>query len=191
MLLTEIKPYKKNAKKHPNDQIEKIAKSIKAFGFNQPIVIDKEGIIIVGHGRYEAAKKLGLKNVPCRIVDLSPDKAKAYRLADNKLNESEWDLKLVVEDLKKLDIKDLELTGFDMTLLDNIDSIVEDHAGEWDGMPQFEQDNQRPYRQIIVSFLNENDVKDFAELINQSLTNKTRSVWFPKQEIDSVKNIRY
>lgn len=112
-----IKPYEKNAKKHPAKQIKQVAESIKAFGFNQPIVVDKNGVIIVGHGRYEAAKLLGLKDVPAIKVNLTEEQAKAYRLADNKLNESEWDMGLAIEDLKGLSDEMFDLTGFDKDLL--------------------------------------------------------------------------
>ena len=115
--IQDIKPYEKNAKKHPKKQVEQVAKSIKEFGFNQPIVIDKKGVIIVGHGRYEAAKLLGLSDVPVIEVELTEEQAKAYRLADNKLNESEWEMDLVIEELKGLDDDMLDLTGFDKDLI--------------------------------------------------------------------------
>lgn len=127
----EIKPYSKNAKKHPKKQIQQIAASIKRFGFNQPIVVDKEGVIIVGHGRFEAALQLGmtmeeiLKHV--KVIDLTEEEAKAYRLADNKLNESEWEMDLVIEELKGLSTEMLDLTGFDKDLIiepDERDDLV-------------------------------------------------------------------
>lgn len=109
-----IKPYAKNAKVHPEEQVRKVAASIKEFGFNQPIVVDMQGVIIVGHGRYEAATRiLGLKTVPCVEIDVTEDQAKAYRLADNKLNESPWDMDLVIEELKGLSTPTIDLTGFD------------------------------------------------------------------------------
>jgi site-specific DNA-methyltransferase (adenine-specific) len=117
MKIENIKPYEKNAKKHPKKQVEQVAKSIKEFGFNQPIVIDKKGVIIVGHGRYEAAKLLGLSDVPVIEVNLTEEQAKAYRLADNKLNESEWEMDLVIEELKGLSEDMLDLTGFDKDLI--------------------------------------------------------------------------
>jgi DNA modification methylase len=126
-----IKPYEKNAKKHPAKQIKQVAESIKAFGFNQPIVVDKNGVIIVGHGRYEAAKLLGLKDVPAIKVNLTDEQAKAYRLADNKLNESEWDMGLAIEELKGLSDELIDLTGFDRDLLietDEKDDILPDNA---------------------------------------------------------------
>ena len=115
----QITPYTKNAKKHPKKQIEQIAASIKEFGMHQPIVVDKEGVIIVGHGRYEALQKLGMEVPPdmIRVVDLTDEQAKAYRLADNKLNESEWDMNLVIEELKDLSQPMIVLSGFDTDLI--------------------------------------------------------------------------
>lgn len=119
--IENIKPYEKNAKKHPAKQIRQIADSIKEFGFNQPLVLDKDKVIIVGHGRFEAAKLLKLKVVPCITVNLPAKKARAYRLADNKLNESDWEMELVIEELKELDESILELTGFDKDLIAEIE----------------------------------------------------------------------
>lgn len=127
----DIQPYSKNAKKHPKKQVEQVAASIKEFGMNQPIVVDKQGIIIVGHGRYEALKHLGMpiKDEYIKVVDLTEEQAKAYRLADNKLNESDWDMNLVIEELKGLSEPMLELTGFDKDLViepDEADDEVPD-----------------------------------------------------------------
>lgn len=130
--IQSIKPYSHNGKKHSAEQIRAIAESIKAFGFNQPIVIDSLGVIIVGHGRYEAAKLLGLEYVPTVFADLTEEKAIAYRLTDNKLNESEWDMKLVLEELKQLELTgfDLSLTGFDKNILLEIPEAPEKQSGQ-------------------------------------------------------------
>lgn len=126
--LTQIRPYEKNAKKHPEKQIRQVAASIQEFGMNQPIVVDKDGVIIVGHGRFEACKSLGwsmeeiLKHV--KVVDLTEEQAKAYRLADNKLNESDWDMKLVIDELKELSLEQVDLTGFSRDL------VLEDKGNE-------------------------------------------------------------
>ncbi len=122
----EIQPYGKNAKKHPDKQVVLIADSIKTFGFNQPIVVDKKNVIIVGHGRFLAAHFLGLKEVPVLEVDVDEEKAKAYRLADNKLNESEWDMQLVISELKELSLEMVDLTGFDRKLVLNSDDRDDD-----------------------------------------------------------------
>lgn len=125
----KIFPYSKNAKKHPKKQIEQIAASIKEFGLNQPIVVDSTGEIIVGHGRYEALKLLGMEIKPEYVIrkdDLTPDQVKAYRLADNKLNESEWDMVLAIDELKELPTDLALLTGFDMDLLIDPDEKDDD-----------------------------------------------------------------
>lgn len=115
--IADIKPYAKNAKKHPDKQVKQIAASIKEFGFNQPIVVDSDNVVIVGHGRLGAAKLLGLNEVPVITVNLTEEQAKAYRLADNKLNESDWDMDLVIGELKELSEPMLDLTGFDKDLI--------------------------------------------------------------------------
>jgi len=117
----KILPYINNPRKLSN--IDKVASSIKEFGFQQPIVVDKNYVIIVGHTRFEAAKKLGLKEVPVQIAELSDIEAKAYRIADNKVaQDNYWDLdKLQIEldDILKNDYELLK-TGFDPDELDNL-----------------------------------------------------------------------
>lgn len=116
--IKELKPYKKNAKKHPKEQVEQIANSIKEFGFTQPVLIDKNNCVVAGHGRILGAKKAGLKEVPTLCLDdLTEEQIKAYRLADNKLNESEWDFNLLDEEVSMLsDSIDMSLFGFDVEL---------------------------------------------------------------------------
>lgn len=125
----EIKPYPKNAKKHPDKQLKQIANSLRTFGWQQPIVVDKEGTIIVGHGRWEAYKKYpeGIKEPRIEVADLTEEQAKTYRLVDNKLNESEWDMGLAIEELKGLSDEMFDLTGFDKYLItepDEKDDII-------------------------------------------------------------------
>lgn len=110
-------PYARNSRKIPERAIDKVAASIKEFGFRQAIVVDKDGVIICGHTRLLAAKKLGLKQVPVHVAEnLTPAQVKAYRLMDNRSHEeTDWDLELLgpeLEELQALDF-DLELTGFD------------------------------------------------------------------------------
>ena len=112
--IEDIKPYPKNAKKHDAKQIKQVAKSIEEFGFNQPIVVDKSGVIIKGHGRREAAMRLGMSRVPVIVQDLTEHEAMAARIADDKVAESEWDndfLKFEIGTLSRADF-DLGLTGF-------------------------------------------------------------------------------
>lgn len=114
--IKELKPYKKNAKKHTKEQVEKIANSIKEFGFTQPVIIDKNNSVVAGHGRILGAKKAGLKQVPTVCLEeLTEEQIKAYRLVDNKLNESEWDYNLLDEELENLEEDiNMDLFGFDL-----------------------------------------------------------------------------
>jgi len=113
--IDRIKPYPGNPRR--NDRaVEAVAKSIREFGFRQPIVVDSGGVIVVGHTRYKAALKLGLKTVPVHVAaDLTPQQARAYRLADNRTAETaEWDVELLPIELGELrgDGVDLKLLGF-------------------------------------------------------------------------------
>lgn len=116
--LSKLIPYVNNAKIHSEEQVTKIASSIREFGFLNPVLIDKDFNIIAGHGRVMAAKKLDMTAVPCVFVEgLTEAQRKAYILADNKLGElAEWDMNLVtseLEALKDMDF-DIDLTGFDI-----------------------------------------------------------------------------
>lgn len=112
--IDEIKPYEKNPRKN-DDSVKFVANSIKEFGFKVPIVIDADNVIVAGHTRWKAAKQLGLEKVPCiKADDLTPEKIKAYRLADNKVGEfSQWDMDLLGNELKDLgNIFDMGDFGF-------------------------------------------------------------------------------
>ena len=123
--LDSITPYGKNAKKHDKRQINNVAESIKQYGFVQPIVVDRDGVIVIGHCRALAAKKLGMEEVPCVCVDdLTPEQVNALRLVDNKSNESDWDFDLLAVELPGLDLSAFD---FDWGLRDELnDSVVED-----------------------------------------------------------------
>jgi DNA modification methylase len=130
-------PYCNNSRTHSDEQVQQIASSIKEFGFTNPVLIDEQGGIIAGHGRVMAAKKLGLAEVPCIVLDgLSEAQKKAYIIADNKLAlNAGWDdemLKVEMERLGELGF-DLSLTGFDDIELSGIFDGAEDLADGLDG----------------------------------------------------------
>jgi hypothetical protein len=101
--VTDVKPYEKNAKIHTPEQIRSIATSIRTYGWDQPIVVDGEGVIIKGHGRFEAAKFLGFKRVPVIIrTDLTAKEAAAARLADNRVAQGDVDSELIQQELEML-----------------------------------------------------------------------------------------
>ena len=133
--IKDIKPYPNNPRIITNEAIEKVSNSIKEFGMQQPIVVDKDMVIIVGHTRLKACESLGMGTVPCVIADnLSEEQVKAYRLADNKTNEfTDWNLELLdieLEDLFK-DNFDMEQFGFNLNLDEEEDKeIIEDEVPE-------------------------------------------------------------
>ena len=105
----DLIPYEKNTKKHDETQINNVAESIKQYGFVQPIVIDKNNVVVIGHCRLLAAKKLKMQEVPCVCVeDLTEEQVKALRIVDNKSNESDW-----LNDILELELPDVDLSAFD------------------------------------------------------------------------------
>ena len=107
--LADIVPYANNTKKHDETQIKNVAESIKKYGWVQPIVIDNDGTIVIGHCRALAAERLGIKEVPCVVVsDLTEDEINALRIVDNKTNESPWDFDLLSAELPEIDLSDFE-----------------------------------------------------------------------------------
>ena len=128
--LADIVPYAKNTKKHDETQIKNVAESIKKYGWVQPIVIDNDGTIVIGHCRALAAERLGIEEVPCVVVsDLTEDEINALRIVDNKTNESPWDFDLLSAELPEIDLSDFE---FDFGIGDEEEEteIVEDEAPE-------------------------------------------------------------
>lgn len=108
--IKELKPYDRNAKLHDDKQIGNVMESIKQFGFAQPLVVDKDNVVIIGHCRLIAAKRLKMEKVPVlRMADLDDEQVQKLRLLDNKLNESEWDMDLLAEDIPALDFSDFDL----------------------------------------------------------------------------------
>ena len=128
----DLIPYERNTKKHDKTQINNVAESIKQYGFVQPIVIDKNNTVVIGHCRLLAAKQLKMKEVPCVCVeDLTEEQVNALRIVDNKSNESEWDFDILHDELDDLDLSNF---SFDFGIEDDDEEteIVEDEAPEVD-----------------------------------------------------------
>ena len=167
----KLKPYPKNAKKHPKEQVEHIANSIKAFGFRQPIVIDKDNVVVIGHGRLLAAKKLGLEKVPVTLADdLSEEQINALRLADNKTNESEWDLPLLDAELAELEMDfDMSEFGFDLEEAVKEGEEKENKYTSETKIPQYEPKEEQPSVEELIftgkveAMLEEIDNADISE----------------------------
>ena len=125
--ISDLKPYEKNPRKN-DEAVKYVAESIKQFGFKVPIVIDKDHVIVAGHTRWKAAKKLGISEVPCIVADdLTEEQIKAFRLADNKVAEkAEWDLDLLSFELDDLIDFDMSVFGFEDVIEEEEPEVVED-----------------------------------------------------------------
>lgn len=126
--ISQLKAYGNNAKKHSKKQIEQLAKSIDLTkGLRQPIVIDSNNVIVCGHGRVEAAKKLGYKTVPCELIDdLTEDEIRLYRILDNRSTSVEYDLTAEYEELSEIEI---DISEYDFSLPD-IETEIEQEEAE-------------------------------------------------------------
>lgn len=204
--IESVKPYERNPRRNTG-AVDAVAESIKQFGWNQPIVVDKNNVIIVGHTRLKAAKKLGLKEVPVLVAEnLNDEQVKKYRILDNKTNElSEWDFQLLQSEIADFN---LDFSGFnidfdstfagafegngsadpdtdipdELTGEDGENSVVNVQE-EWTDMPEAAHDEEaNGVKHIVVHFMTWKDVTDFANLIQQRITEKTSYIWFPKQE---------
>lgn len=129
--ILELHEYKKNAKKHDEIQINNVMQSIKEFGMVQPLVIDQNNTIIIGHCRFKALKRLKYKEVPCvKIENLSEKDINKLRLLDNKLNESEWDFDLLADQITEIDWSDFDIDWSILGTDEEPQEIVEDEMPE-------------------------------------------------------------
>ena len=152
--LDEITPYENNAKEHPEWQIAQIKNSIEKFGFNDPIAVNEDMGIIEGHGRYLAAKELGLKEVPCIILSgMTADEERAYIIAHNKLTmNTGFDLEVLEYELNALKVEDfdLSLTGFEDTEIENILDKNDLETEFFDEQEIIEDDIPEPPKKVVI-----------------------------------------
>ena len=152
--IKEIVPYAKNAKKHDKRQIDNVAESIRQYGFVQPVVIDRDGVIVIGHCRVLAAKKLGMEAVPCVCVDdLTPEQVNALRLVDNKTNESDWDMDLLSMELPEIDLSAFD---FDWDFQDTEETELTNEEREQEFKERMERgelsDDDEEYQEFLKKF---------------------------------------
>ena len=152
--IADIIPYAANAKKHDKRQINNVAESIKQYGFVQPIVIDRDGVIVIGHCRALAAKKLGMEEVPCVCVDdLTPEQVNALRLVDNKSNESDWDYDLLADEIPGLDLSTFD---FDWDFQDTDETELTNEEREQEFRERMERgelsDDDEEYQEFLKKF---------------------------------------
>ena len=201
-----LKPHERNYKEHPDDQVEHIAASLQAHGFYKNIVVARDGTILAGHGVVQAARRLGLTEVPVVRLDLGPDDPRALKIlaGDNEIARlSEIDDRRLSEMLREINEADSLLgTGYDEMMLANLITVTRpadevqdfDAAREWVGMPEFESAKQP--LQIIVSFRSEEDRDRFIEMFELGKLKKntgalTLSTWWPHKEIEDPASVKF
>ena len=192
--INDIKPYDRNPRKISNKAIDMVANSIKEFGFQQPIVVDTKNVIVVGHTRYQASIKLNLKKVPVVVGDFTEQQAKAYRIADNRINEETgWDYNFLQEELNKLldlDV-DLNLTGFTSEELDSMfakeeieitDPIDvgddENHLLNDVKMIQlfYEPENEQKFRNIVDKIKEQHNIDNISDAVLMCVLNEGKKL---------------
>ncbi len=165
--IDKIKPYENNAKLHPPEQIEQIKKSIKNFGNNDPIAIDENNVIIEGHGRYEALKELGFKEIEViRLSHLSDEQKKAYSLIHNKLTmNTDFDYNILDSELSYINEIDMSAFGFELSISD------EDFDTEFSLT-----DDEKPSREQITFVLQREQLK-FLESAMDKVKNEMTEIY--------------
>jgi hypothetical protein len=199
--IEDLKPHPRNYKTHPEDQIQHICRSIEENGVYRNIVIAKDNTILAGHGVVEACRKLKLKSVPVIELPIKSTSPKAIKLlaSDNEVSHlGETNERQLSEILKEImEDGDLLGTGYDEMMLANLayvtrprDEIKDfDEAKEWLGMPEFE--NTEKYPNITIHFRTMENKLAFQKEIGLEITEKTKSVWWPKEERDDLKSVKY
>ena len=195
--LSTIKPYPENPRKITDEAVSAVARSLEDFGWRQPIVVDKKGVIIVGHTRYLAALSLELETVPVHVMDVTEEQARGYRLADNRLGEkAEWDVQLLSGELRWLDEKlDMTPLGFsaaelEMARIDDLSVMTGRAAEPWGGDPTALVHEKQDFPRCIVYFQTPEAKETFFEWLatqdsnyrKQTSKNETYVAYLPKRE---------
>ena len=167
-----LTPYERNTKLHDQKQIDNVANSIQRFGWQQPIVIDEQGVVVIGHCRLLAAKKLGMEEVPVTVASgLTEDEIRELRIADNKTNESAWDFAAL-----EAELADLSFDGFDLDL------GTKETENEEDDEPvtQNEYDNE----EFVPDSFDDEIIKEYKEHEEEFLAKKRVIITYaPEREL--------
>tara|TARA_R110000782_G_C14784289_1_gene410293 strand:+ start:66 stop:737 length:672 start_codon:yes stop_codon:yes gene_type:complete len=199
--ITELKAHPKNYKKHPDDQLKHLCKSIEENGLYRHIVLANDDTILAGHGVVLACQKLNIVQVPTIKLPIDSSSPKAIKLltADNEVGHLAISDDRQLSDILKeiLDDGDLLGTGYDEMMLSNLLYVTRpeseiktlDEAKEWVGLPEYEK-SKIPLK-MTVSFQTEEDRREFARVLSIPITDKTKSTWFPYKENDDMKSVEF
>ncbi len=166
----DLIPYEKNPRNNTK-AVKYVAKSIEEFGFKQPIIIDRDNVVVCGHTRLMATKRLGIEEVPCIVADdLTDEQIKAFRLADNKVAEqSEWDIGLLNEELDDILNVDMSDFGFDIFSMDDLEEM-EGYNAEEDDREHFSKTFVFPIekKKQIICYLKKHQNEIVEQIIKES-----------------------
>lgn len=195
--LSALRKNPRNAKTHPQHQIEALTESMRLFGWTMPALVDETDLLLAGHARVEAAGKLGLAEVPVIVARGWTEEMKAaYVEADNRLSEiGTWD-----EAIRRREVEWLRDKGFDMKPVGWDDAAIaalfagpgaSDPNREWTGMPEFSQQDKTAFRSIVVHFKDQEAVDAFTKLTKFAISEKTKFAWYPEIEIERYADKKY
>jgi hypothetical protein len=204
--LTSLKPHPRNYRAHPDDQLEHIGESLKQHGFYRNVVIARDSTILAGHGVAEAARRIGITEVPVFRLDVDPNDPLALKVlvGDNELGRfAEVDDRMLTDLLKEIgevDVAGLIGTGFDEKMLAALtfntrpasEIATMDEAAEWLGMPEYDEGG--PQIKLIVAFKTEEDLAAFVESQGMRIDKKVGLTWgtkWPFIEREDVAGIRF
>jgi hypothetical protein len=190
--VADLKLWDKNPRTITKEAFERLKDRIIKRGFHDVIKIDIDNTVLSGNQRKQALVDLGVEEVSVLIPDrkLTDEEREKIALESNR-NDGVWDYDMLANDF---DIELLKEVGFTeaqlMITKDNLQTI-EDPFTEWKGLPEFEHTDLTPHRQILISFQNEKDVQTFAVLLEQNITEKTKSLWFPEVKRRNLSDLSY
>lgn len=182
--------YARNVRGHPEAQILKLAASMAEWGWTSPLLVDEDGVLVAGHARLAAARQLGWTRAPVMVArGWSAPQVAAFRLADNRLAlDGYFDDQMMALEIEglRLDGFDLALTGFEPFELDAMSAVPDmtprDPNALWEGMPEFSHEDQTSLHKVIVHLASAEAMRAFADVMGQTITEKTRAIWYPAAE---------
>jgi hypothetical protein len=205
--LDELKAHARNYRAHPDEQVQHLKQSIAEHGFYRNVVVARDGTILAGHGVVDAARSLGLVELPIVRLDLAPDDPKALKVlvADNELARfagvDDRQLSELLREVNEFDVAGLLGTGYDDQQLANLIYVtrpraeIGDYADaeQWVGLPEFESTSQ-PFR-LVVSFESEDERDEFMKTIGATVTQQRNgrvwSIWWPEREREDPGSLRF
>ena len=181
-----------NPRQLTEKQYKDLQNSIEKFGLVDPIIVnrnkDRKNIIIGGHQRVRVAKELGVDKVPIVTLDLNAEKEKELNIRLNK-NNGEWNYDNLANFFDMDNLLDWGFENYELGIEDK--STANNVEEEWEGMPEYSNDDMTSHRRLIVHFRNDEDVVEFTKLMKQNITDRTKSLWYPSLEKETFSDEVY